>query len=77
MFTPVESGNTIPPTDGIEGWDPTVNVQHTELQLLSNIWGKQRTELSVLFDFRMPEDAYKIVLFIMNFWFFQALHVTS
>lgn len=37
MFTPVESGNMIPLTDGIKGWDPTVNVQHTELQLLSNI----------------------------------------
>jgi len=37
MFTPVESGNLILLADGIEGWDPTVNVQYTELQLLSKI----------------------------------------
>lgn len=36
-FTPMESGNLIPLADSTEGWDPSVNVQCTEPQLLSNI----------------------------------------
>lgn len=36
-FTPMESGNLIPPADSTEGWDPSVNVQCTEPRLLSNI----------------------------------------
>lgn len=36
MFTLVESGNLILLAGSTGGWDPTVNVQYTELWLLSN-----------------------------------------